>query len=151
MIGSEKKSLMQLIDLTRLPVQTQSLLATLLLLPFGALITAWFRLIIGMRTLSTFTATLLALAMVYTDWFTVTFLVTVVAIISFGGLLYVAGTFSRSAPGGRIYIGRTQHCFWCIPDGFLPSQPQPNHCTVTNYRAHITYRPRLHCNGRRWH
>jgi len=95
MIGSEKKSLIQLIDLTRLPMQTQSLLATLLLLPFGALITAWFRLIIGMRTFGTFTATLIALAMVYADWFTVTFLVIVVAIISFGGLFYVAGTFSR--------------------------------------------------------
>ncbi|KPJ95124.1 MAG: hypothetical protein AMJ55_04675 [Gammaproteobacteria bacterium SG8_15] len=94
-IGSEKKSLVQLIDLTRLPMQTQALLATLLLLPFGALITAWFRLILGTRTFGTFTATLIALAMVYADWFTVTFLVAVVAIISFGGLFYVAGTFSR--------------------------------------------------------
>jgi len=42
----------------------------------------------------TFIATLIALAMVYADWFTVTFLVAIVAIISFGSLFYVAGTFS---------------------------------------------------------
>lgn len=95
MIGSEKKSVVQLIDLTRLPMETQTLLATILLLPFGALITAWFRLIVGTRTFGTFTAALIALAMVYADWFTVTFLVVVVAIISFGGLFYVASTFSR--------------------------------------------------------
>ena len=43
-------------------------LAVILLLPLGALVTAFVRTIIGLRTFGTFTPTLLALAFVYNDW-----------------------------------------------------------------------------------
>ena len=55
-------------DLTRLPLGMQEVLALLLLLPLGALITAIFRNIIGLRTFGTFTPALIALGFVQADW-----------------------------------------------------------------------------------
>ncbi|MGA1867336.1 MAG: 7TM domain-containing protein [bacterium] len=55
-------------DLTRLPLSIQEILALLLLLPAGALITSIFRNLIGIQTIGTFTPALLALSFVYTDW-----------------------------------------------------------------------------------
>ncbi len=56
------------LDLRQLPTGMQHTLAILLLLPLGALITALFRNVIGMRTFGTFTPSLLALSFVYADW-----------------------------------------------------------------------------------
>jgi hypothetical protein len=55
-------------DLTRLPISMKKTLTLLLLLPTGALITAFFRNLIGIRTFGTFTPTLLALSLVNSDW-----------------------------------------------------------------------------------
>ncbi|MGA1824241.1 MAG: 7TM domain-containing protein [bacterium] len=55
-------------DITRLPLNMQEILALLLLLPAGALITSIIRNIIGIQTIGTFTPALLALSFVYTDW-----------------------------------------------------------------------------------
>ena len=55
-------------DLRRLPLGMQEILALLLLLPLGALITAIFRNVIGLRTFGTFTPALIALGFVQADW-----------------------------------------------------------------------------------
>ena len=55
-------------DLTRLPISMKKTLTLILLLPTGALITAFFRNLIGIRTFGTFTPTLLALSLVNSDW-----------------------------------------------------------------------------------
>ncbi|HUS74037.1 MAG TPA: 7TM domain-containing protein [Sedimentisphaerales bacterium] len=54
-------------DLTRLPLNMQEIIALLLLLPLGALITAIFRNVIGIRTFGTFTPALIALCFVQAD------------------------------------------------------------------------------------
>ena len=51
-----------------LPIDMHEVLALILLLPLGALVTAVVRTIIGLRTFGTFTPTLLALSFVYNDW-----------------------------------------------------------------------------------
>jgi hypothetical protein len=43
-------------------------LAVILLMPLGALVTAIFRTVVGIRTFGTFTPSLLALSFVYNDW-----------------------------------------------------------------------------------
>lgn len=57
-----------IVDLRRLPLGMQEILALLLLLPLGALITAIFRNVIGLRTFGTFTPCLIALGFVQADW-----------------------------------------------------------------------------------
>ena len=54
-------------DLTRLPLEMHNVLSVLLLMPLGALVTALFGTVIGIRTFGTFTPTLLALSFVYAD------------------------------------------------------------------------------------
>ncbi|MFO8013113.1 MAG: 7TM domain-containing protein [Phycisphaerae bacterium] len=54
--------------LTRLPAGAQHTLTLLLLLPAGALLTALFRNMVGVQTFGTFTPSLLALSLAYTDW-----------------------------------------------------------------------------------
>lgn len=85
LLGTGKKSLLDIFDLTRMPLSTQFLLSSLLLLPFGALVTTFFRSVIGLQTFGTFTPSLLALAIIHTDWITVTVVITVVTLIGFGG------------------------------------------------------------------
>jgi hypothetical protein len=55
------------LDLTRLPKTEQSVLAVLLLLPAGALLTAVVRNIVGVATFGTFAPVLLGLSFVYSD------------------------------------------------------------------------------------
>lgn len=66
--GSQPARLLDIVDLTRLPIGMQETLAILLLLPAGALITSIFRNVVGIRTFGTFTPSLLALSFVYADW-----------------------------------------------------------------------------------
>ncbi len=56
-----------ILDLTRLPGGMRSIMAVLLLLPLGALVTAVFRNLIGLMTFGTFTPALLALSFLYSD------------------------------------------------------------------------------------
>jgi hypothetical protein len=57
-----------ILDLTRLPLETQRVLSLILLMPLGALVTCVFRNIVGMSTSGTFTPTLIALSFVFADW-----------------------------------------------------------------------------------
>lgn len=95
MLGKEKKSIIEIIDLTRLEIGTQQMLAILLILPFGGLITQFFRQIIGVRMFGTFSASLLALAMIYADWITVVVILAVVSIFGLGGRASIAAGLSR--------------------------------------------------------
>jgi transglutaminase-like putative cysteine protease len=59
-----------ILNLNRLPVEMHEVLELTLLMPVGALVTALFRTLIGIRTFGTFTPPLLALAFVFNDWHT---------------------------------------------------------------------------------
>jgi transglutaminase-like putative cysteine protease len=63
-----KNHLWNIVDLTRLPPGMQEVVTLIQLLPLGALITAIFRNIIGIRTFGTFTPALIALSFVQADW-----------------------------------------------------------------------------------
>jgi hypothetical protein len=65
---SDVPRLSDFLDLSRLPLELKNAFALILLMPLGALVTAIFRTVIGIRTFGTFTPTLLALAFVYNDW-----------------------------------------------------------------------------------
>lgn len=58
----------QVLRLTRLPVEMHRVLSLLLLLPIGALITAFFRNIVGVPTFGTFAPALFAVSFIYADW-----------------------------------------------------------------------------------
>ncbi len=55
-------------DLNRLPQSMHETLAVILLLPLGALVTAVFQTMVGVRTIGTFSPTLIALSFVLADW-----------------------------------------------------------------------------------
>ena len=57
-----------ILDLRHLPGKLHEPIKVVLILPIGALFTAFVRTIIGIRTFGTFSPTLLALAFVYNDW-----------------------------------------------------------------------------------
>jgi len=78
----------QVLDLTRLPLEMHEALSVILLLPLGGLVTSIFRTIIGIRTFGTFTPTLIALAFIFNDWRT--------GLVVFGVVLAL-GLASRSA------------------------------------------------------
>ena len=67
---SKHRSLLGLVDLTRLPLEMHEVLSLILLLPLGGLVTSFFRTIVGIRTFGTFTPTLIALSFVFADWHT---------------------------------------------------------------------------------
>ncbi len=58
----------QILDLRRLPVPMHNVMSLLLLLPFGALITALMRNVVGLQTFGTFAPALLAMSFIYADW-----------------------------------------------------------------------------------
>jgi hypothetical protein len=72
--------LLTILDLTRTPSQTQTILSFLLLVPVGLLITAMAGSVVGVRTIGTFSPTLLALSQVRSDWR----IGTIIFIITFG-------------------------------------------------------------------
>ncbi len=59
-------SLFNLISIHRLPIEQQSMFKLLFLLPLGALVVVFMRLIVGIKTAGTFMPILLALAFLYT-------------------------------------------------------------------------------------
>jgi hypothetical protein len=77
----------QIFDLTRLPIPMHTVLQVLLLLPFGALITAIVRNVVGIGTFGTFSPALLAMSFIYANW------QTGVAILL---IVVMAGVVSRS-------------------------------------------------------
>jgi transglutaminase-like putative cysteine protease len=68
LLRAEMRRPSQVFDLTRLPVEMHEVMSLMLLLPLGALITAIFRNIIGIRTLGTFAPALLAMSFIYAAW-----------------------------------------------------------------------------------
>lgn len=64
----DEKRFSQMFDLTRLPIEMHEVLSLLLLLPIGALITAFFRNIVGIPTFGTFAPALFAISFTYADW-----------------------------------------------------------------------------------
>lgn len=66
--AAAEQHLPDILDLTRLPLELQRVLALILLIPLGALVTCVFRNLIGLKTSGTFTPTLLALSFVFADW-----------------------------------------------------------------------------------
>jgi hypothetical protein len=75
---------LSIVDLTRLTPGMQSIIALVLLLPFGALMTAVLRNVVGIRTFGTFAPTLIALSLVQADWRTGA--LTFVVVLGIGGL-----------------------------------------------------------------
>lgn len=73
---------LDVLDLTRLPLEMHRVLSLILLMPLGAMVTCVFRNLIGIQTSGTFTPTLLALSFVFTDWRTG--LVVLVAVVVLG-------------------------------------------------------------------
>jgi hypothetical protein len=59
---------MQILDLTRLPLPMQPVMAILLLLPLAALITTVVRNVVGIQTFGTFSPALLAMSFIYANW-----------------------------------------------------------------------------------
>ena len=82
-LQAEVRRASHIFDLTRLPLEMHELVSLMLLLPFGALITAIFRNVIGLRTLGTFAPAILAMSFIYSAWGTSLVVLMVVVI---GGL-----------------------------------------------------------------
>lgn len=74
-----------ILDLTKLPVGMHQTMSLLLLLPLGALITAFFRIVIGIRTFGTFAPALFAISFIYADWMSGLLVLGIVLIMGFGG------------------------------------------------------------------
>jgi transglutaminase-like putative cysteine protease len=81
----EIKHPLQIFDLTRLPVPMHKVMALLLLLPFGALITALMRNVVGMQTFGTFAPALLAMSFIYSNWETGVAILIIVATVGLLG------------------------------------------------------------------
>lgn len=77
--------------LTRLPYGMQGVLAILLLLPIGTLVTALFRNVVGIQTFGTFTPALLALTFIHADWHTGAAVLAVVVLLGLLGRRLLEG------------------------------------------------------------
>lgn len=95
LIQSESARWLDVLDLTRLSVDMQGTLSTLLMLPFGALLTVFFRQILGLRAYGTFTPSLLALAVIHAEWITTLFILLSVAAFAVSGHALVRHHMSR--------------------------------------------------------
>lgn len=84
-LKAEARQFSDIFDLTRLPLQMHDTLSLMLLLPLGALITAVFRNLVGLRTLGTFAPALLAMSFIYAAWGTGLVMLSVVIIAGLVG------------------------------------------------------------------
>ncbi len=73
---------LSIFDLQQLDLETRSILASLLLLPYGVLITAIFRHFIGIHSYGVFTPTLLALATDFNQWQTTVMILAIIILFS---------------------------------------------------------------------
>jgi len=96
--GTGHTNLMEIFDLDRLPLSARTTLATLLLLPLGALLNAFVRSVVGVQTFGTFTPAMLALAAIYVDWLTALVIFAVVAVIALFGRSMLPGFNLSRAP-----------------------------------------------------
>lgn len=96
--GAEHSNPLSILDLSRLPLSARATLATLLLLPLGALLNTFVRSVVGVETFGTFTPAMLALAAIYVDWLTATVIFAVVGIIALFGRATLPGLKLVRAP-----------------------------------------------------
>lgn len=96
--GGEHSNPLSVLDLSRLPLSARATLATLLLLPLGALLNTFVRSVVGIQTFGTFTPAMLALAAIYVDWITATVIFIVVAVIALFGRSTLPGLQLVRAP-----------------------------------------------------
>lgn len=82
-IGAQVRRPADILDLTRLPLEMHAVVALILLMPLGALVTCVFRNIVGIETSGTFTPTLLALSFVFADWRTGLAVLAAVVVLGF--------------------------------------------------------------------
>jgi len=84
---NQEKNIFDILDLRRLDLETKQTMIKILLLPFCVLLTAFFRHVLGFFPYGTFTASLLALAMVYAEA-----VITFIAI----GIIFILALLGRS-------------------------------------------------------
>ncbi len=96
--GVTRASPVAILDMDRLPLLTRTTLATLMLLPLGALLNAFVRSVVGVRTYGTFTPALLALAATYVAWVTAVTVFAVVFVFAFFGRYMLPGLKLSRAP-----------------------------------------------------
>jgi len=94
--SSQKKSVINIFDFSRLSIDDRNQMALLLLLPLGALVTALFRHLIGISSYGVFTPTLLALAIVYADLITTLIVFIVVSSLAIGGRSFFPSAITRT-------------------------------------------------------
>jgi hypothetical protein len=97
MAESTHKDWLEILDLTRLSLDTRILLAALMLLPFGALLTALFNEVIGIRAYGVFTPTLLALSLVHVPWQSASVVMVIVLMPGVVGPAVIPGELTRVA------------------------------------------------------
>lgn len=90
------KSWLAVFDFAALPQIARETVGLLLLLPLGALVTVFVRLILGVRTYGIFSPVLLALAALFVDFSTALVIVAVVAALGFLGLAALPRSLSRT-------------------------------------------------------
>lgn len=94
---STREDWLEILDLTRLSLDTRILLAALMLLPFGALLTALFNEVIGIRTYGVFTPTLLALSLVHVPWQSASVVLVIVLLLGVVGRAVIPSELTRVA------------------------------------------------------
>jgi hypothetical protein len=104
LLQSETRRPSQIFDLTRLPVEMHQVMSLMLLLPLGALITAIFRNIIGIRTLGTFAPALLAMSFIYAAWGTGLVILTTVLIAGYFGRKFLDRLHLLMVPRSSIIL-----------------------------------------------
>ena len=77
----KERRLSSIFDLKRLPPAVHDVISIILLLPLGALIAAFVQTVIGIRTIGTFSPTLIALSFILADWKTGIVVFTLVILI----------------------------------------------------------------------
>lgn len=93
---STRQNWVEMLTLTRLPLDTRIMLAALLLLPFGVLLTAFFNDVVGVHSYGVFTPTLLALSLVYVPWQSAAVLLAVVLLVGVVGRSLLPAKLNRA-------------------------------------------------------
>lgn len=96
--GVTRERAAAILDMSRLPLLTRTTLATLMLLPLGALLNTFVRSVVGVRTYGTFTPALLALAATHVAWVTAVTVFAVVSVFAFFGRYMLPGLKLGRAP-----------------------------------------------------
>lgn len=108
--AAEQKHILDIFDLTRLSMSMQETLVIIMLLVTGALVTAVFRNMIGIRTFGTFTPSLLALSFVYKDILTGIIVFTVVLLIGIAGRAVISRLRLLLIPRLGVVLGLVVVC-----------------------------------------